>query len=77
MIYEQATLNELRQKAFACGMRTLREDGKRKVDAGLTTIEEVFRLRLSRLLDFNIYFRTYNFMIRSDIGFISKLALFL
>ena len=41
MIYEHATLVDLRQKAFACGMRTLREDGKRKIAAGMTTIEEV------------------------------------
>ena len=41
MLHEGASPSELRQKARGLGMRTLREDGARKVIAGLTTIEEV------------------------------------
>ena len=41
MIYEHAGSAKLRDKARAFGMRTMREDGARKVTAGLTTIEEV------------------------------------
>jgi general secretion pathway protein E/type IV pilus assembly protein PilB len=41
MIYEHASTSRLREKARAIGMRTMREDGARKVTAGLTTIEEV------------------------------------
>jgi type IV pilus assembly protein PilB len=41
MIYEGAGTARLRERARALGMRTMREDGARKVVAGLTTIEEV------------------------------------
>ena len=41
MIHERAGSARLRAKARALGMRSLREDGARKVSAGLTTIEEV------------------------------------
>ncbi len=41
MIYEHVGTARLREKARALGMRTMREDGARKVMAGLTTIEEV------------------------------------
>jgi type IV pilus assembly protein PilB len=41
MIYEHVGTAKLREKARALGMRTMREDGARKVTAGLTTIEEV------------------------------------
>jgi general secretion pathway protein E/type IV pilus assembly protein PilB len=41
MIYENVGTAKLREKARALGMRTMREDGARKVTAGLTTIEEV------------------------------------
>jgi len=41
MIYESRSLVELRQKARELGMRTLREDGVRKVTSGLTTVDEV------------------------------------
>jgi type IV pilus assembly protein PilB len=41
MIYEHTGSAALRDKARALGMRTMREDGARKVTAGLTTIEEV------------------------------------
>jgi len=41
MISTQASANELRKKALRGGMRTMREDGVRKVLAGHTTIAEV------------------------------------
>ena len=41
MIYEQATLVELRRRARAAGMRSMREDGIRKVLAGWTSLAEV------------------------------------
>ncbi len=41
MVYENATLVELRQKTRELGMRSMREDGIRKITAGLTTIAEV------------------------------------
>ena len=44
MIYEHAGSSALREKARSLGMRTMREDGLRKVLAGLTTIEEVISI---------------------------------
>lgn len=41
LIYEGVGAGRLREKARALGMRTMREDGLRKVIAGLTTVEEV------------------------------------
>ena len=41
MIYDNVTAARLRQQARRDGMRTMREDGLRKVLAGLTTIDEV------------------------------------
>jgi len=41
LIYENASAARLRARARQDGMRTMREDGVRKVLAGLTTIEEV------------------------------------
>ena len=41
MIYDHVTAARLREQARRDGMRTMREDGIRKVLAGLTTIEEV------------------------------------
>ena len=41
MIYQNATLVDLRHKVRDLGMRTMREDGIRKVVAGITTVEEV------------------------------------
>jgi general secretion pathway protein E/type IV pilus assembly protein PilB len=41
MIYDHVTAARLRLQARRDGMRTMREDGIRKVLAGLTTIEEV------------------------------------
>jgi type IV pilus assembly protein PilB len=43
LIYEKAPSNVLRNKAREMGMRTLREDGTRKVLAGVTTADEVIR----------------------------------
>ena len=43
LIYDQVPANVLRQRAREMGMRTLREDGIRKVLAGMTTPEEVIR----------------------------------
>ncbi len=41
MIYSGASLVDLRRKARQSGMRSMREDGIRKVASGMTTIEEV------------------------------------
>src|SRR6266853_3337162 len=43
LIYEKVPSSVLRARAREMGMRTLREDGARKVLAGLTTAEEVIR----------------------------------
>jgi general secretion pathway protein E/type IV pilus assembly protein PilB len=43
LIYEKVPTSVLRVQAREMGMRTLREDGARKVSAGLTTAEEVIR----------------------------------
>ncbi|MCO6400116.1 MAG: type II secretion system ATPase GspE [Verrucomicrobia bacterium] len=43
MIYERVSASHLRARARELGMRTLREDGIRKVIAGQTTLEEVVR----------------------------------
>ena len=43
LIYDKVTSNVLRSRAREMGMRTLREDGARKVIAGLTSAEEVIR----------------------------------
>ena len=43
LIYEKVPSSILRARAREMGMRTLREDGVRKVLAGLTTAEEVIR----------------------------------
>ena len=43
MVNTRATTVDLRKRAREMGMRTLREDGARKVVAGLTTFEEVIR----------------------------------
>jgi type II secretory ATPase GspE/PulE/Tfp pilus assembly ATPase PilB-like protein len=41
LVLERASAAELRAKARAEGMRSLREDGIIKAIAGLTTVEEV------------------------------------
>ena len=46
LIYDKAPTSVLRARAREMGMRTLREDGIRKVLAGLTTPEEVIRATL-------------------------------
>jgi len=43
LIYQKVSSTVLRARARELGMRTLREDGTRKVLAGLTTPEEVIR----------------------------------
>jgi general secretion pathway protein E/type IV pilus assembly protein PilB len=43
LIYDRVPASVLRARAREMGMRTLREDGARKVMAGLTTAEEVIR----------------------------------
>jgi len=47
MIYGGATLVGLRRKCRELGMRSMREDGVRKVAAGVTTIEEVLTATVS------------------------------
>ncbi len=47
MINEKASTIELRKRAREMGMRTLREDGIRKVLAGMTTPEEVIGVTMS------------------------------
>jgi len=42
--FRKASTSKLRDEAIVSGMRTLREDGVRKIIAGLTTIEEVIRI---------------------------------
>ncbi|MCB1106366.1 MAG: Flp pilus assembly complex ATPase component TadA, partial [Cephaloticoccus sp.] len=46
LIHAGASAAKLRQHARGLGMRSLREDGARKVIAGLTTIEEVVSITL-------------------------------
>jgi general secretion pathway protein E/type IV pilus assembly protein PilB len=46
MIFEKVSAADLRRKGREAGMRTLREDGVRKVAAGITTIEEVMRVTM-------------------------------
>jgi len=44
LIYERVSSNVLRARAREMGMRTLREDGVRKIMAGITTAEEVISM---------------------------------
>ena len=44
LVYEKVPSNVLRTRARELGMRTLREDGIRKVMAGITTPEEVISI---------------------------------
>lgn len=46
MIFEKASSESLREFARQQGMRTLREDGLRKAIAGITTLDEVFRVTM-------------------------------
>ncbi len=50
MAFKKAPVNELRRAARASGMRSLLEDGKRKVLAGITTPEELIRVAQSEEL---------------------------
>ena len=43
-ISQGAALNEIRELAKKNGMKTLRADGVEKVKAGVTTLEEVYRV---------------------------------
>lgn len=47
MIYEEASLVALRDKAREMGMRNMREDGIRKIIGGITTPEEVLHATVS------------------------------
>jgi general secretion pathway protein E len=42
----QATAGEIKTVAVECGMQTLRDDGVRKVLAGITTVDEVLRVTM-------------------------------
>lgn len=44
LIYEKSQANVIRARARELGMRTLREDGVRKIMAGITTPEEVISI---------------------------------
>ena len=44
LIMRRATVKDIKDKAIALGMRTLREDGIEKVKRGVTTIDEVLRV---------------------------------
>lgn len=46
MIFDKVPATELRIRARELGMRTLREDGMRKVLAGMTTLDEVLRVTM-------------------------------
>ncbi len=48
MIYEDVSLVSLRAKSKEIGMRTMREDGIRKVLAGITTAQEVLNVTVAR-----------------------------
>ena len=41
MVYHNVSIVELRKKSREMGMRSMREDGFRKVMAGVTTLDEV------------------------------------
>ena len=49
MVYEGRTLVEIRQKARELGMRTMREDGIRKISSGLTTPDEVLKVTMNEV----------------------------
>ena len=51
MTLQSASASQLRRAAMRHGMRSLRDDGWRKVVAGYTTIEEVVRLTQEDDLD--------------------------
>ncbi len=49
---KQASTSEIRRLAIQMGMKSLREDGWRKVAAGATTVDEVVRLTQEEEIDF-------------------------
>ena len=49
MIFEKLTSSKLRERGREMGMRTLREDGMRKVAAGITTLTEVMKVTMGDL----------------------------
>ena len=49
LIYEKVPATVLRARAREMGMRTLREDGTRKVLGGLTTADEVIRATMAEV----------------------------
>jgi general secretion pathway protein E/type IV pilus assembly protein PilB len=49
MIYDNVGTAKLRDKARSLGMRTMREDGVRKVLAGQTSIDEVVSITVGDL----------------------------
>lgn len=51
LIYDKVPSSVLRTRAREMGMRTLREDGARKVLAGLTTAEEVIRATVGDVIE--------------------------
>ncbi len=51
LIYEGVSASKTRRHARSIGMRTLREDGLRKVINGMTTLEEVVRVTASDEMD--------------------------
>ena len=44
LVLQKASANEIERTAVAEGMHTMFEDGCKKAVAGVTTIEEVFRV---------------------------------
>jgi type IV pilus assembly protein PilB len=44
LVFSRVTAQRIKEKALAVGMRTLRQDGLRKVMAGITTLAEVMRV---------------------------------
>ncbi len=46
MIFKKVTADDLRRRAREMGMRTLREDGVRKVVSGMTTLQEVLSITM-------------------------------
>ncbi len=44
LILQQVSSDQILEKAKEDGMRTMMQDGLRKVRAGITTIEEIYRV---------------------------------
>jgi len=44
LVMSHATVREIKDKAIALGMRTLRQDGIEKIKKGITTVDEVMRV---------------------------------